>query len=111
MKQLSGLDATFLFLETPQMPMHVGALHVFELPPGHRGRFVTALRQHIAARLPVAPALRRKLWWMPLNLANPAWVGAGEAPGPTALTGGALVIGALLGNEALALRGRRLAAA
>ena len=24
MKQLSGLDATFLYLETPEMPMHVG---------------------------------------------------------------------------------------
>jgi len=36
-----------------------------------------------------------------------AWVGAGEAPGPTALTGGALVIGALLANEGLALHERR----
>ncbi len=36
-----------------------------------------------------------------------AWVGAGEAPGPTALRGGALVIGALLFNEWLALRERR----
>lgn len=76
MKQLSGLDATFLHLETPEMPMHVGALHVFELPPGLRGKWVTRLRQHIATRLPAAPALRRKLWWMPLNLANPAWVDA-----------------------------------
>ncbi|WP_284619947.1 DMT family transporter [Aquabacterium humicola] len=40
-----------------------------------------------------------------------AWVGAGEAPGPTTLLGGALVIGALLANEALGLRQRRLAAA
>ena len=76
MKQLSGLDATFLHLETSEMPMHVGALHVFELPPGMRGKWVTRLRQHIATRLPAAPALRRKLWWMPLNLANPAWVDA-----------------------------------
>ena len=76
MKQLSGLDATFLYLETPQMPMHVGALHVFELPAGFQGRFVTALRKHIASRLPVAPVLRRRLWWMPLNMANPAWVDA-----------------------------------
>ncbi len=76
MKQLSGLDATFLYLETPEMPMHVGALHVFELPAGQRGRFATALRRHLAARLPVAPVLRRRLWWMPLNLANPAWVDA-----------------------------------
>ncbi len=36
-----------------------------------------------------------------------AWVGAGEAPGPTALQGGALVIGALLGNELLSLQHRR----
>lgn len=76
MHQLSGLDATFLYLETPEMPMHVGALHVFELPAGHRGKFVTTLRKHIAERLPVAPVLRRRLWWMPLNLANPAWVDA-----------------------------------
>jgi drug/metabolite transporter (DMT)-like permease len=38
-----------------------------------------------------------------------AWLGAGEAPGPNALTGGALVIGALLFNEWLALRERRAA--
>ncbi len=76
MKQLSGLDATFLYIETPEMPMHVGALHIFELPAGTKTKFVTTLRKHIQARLPVAPALRRKLWWMPLNLANPAWVDA-----------------------------------
>lgn len=76
MQQLSALDATFLHLETPQMPMHVGALHVFELPPGFRGRFVQRLRRHMAERLPLAPVLRRRLWWMPLNLANPAWVDA-----------------------------------
>ena len=76
MHQLSGLDATFLYLETPEMPMHVGALHVFELPAGYRGKFVTALRKHMAERMPAAPALRRRLWWMPLNLANPAWVDA-----------------------------------
>ena len=32
MKQLSGLDATFLHLETAEMPMHVGALNIYELP-------------------------------------------------------------------------------
>ena len=39
-----------------------------------------------------------------------AWIGAGEAPGRTALVGGALVIGALLANELLSLRGRTPAA-
>ncbi len=36
-----------------------------------------------------------------------AWLGAGEQPGATALTGGALVLGALVANEVLALRQRR----
>jgi diacylglycerol O-acyltransferase len=76
MKPLSGLDAAFLYLETPEMPMHVGALHVFELPAGHKGRFVHDLRKHMAARLAIVPVLRRKLWWMPFNLTAPAWVDA-----------------------------------
>jgi drug/metabolite transporter (DMT)-like permease len=38
-----------------------------------------------------------------------AWVGAGEAPGPTVLTGGSLVIGALLVNELLGWKQRRAA--
>ncbi|MCK6424832.1 MAG: DMT family transporter [Burkholderiaceae bacterium] len=36
-----------------------------------------------------------------------AWWGAGEAPGQGALTGGALVLAALLGNELIALRQRQ----
>ena len=40
-----------------------------------------------------------------------AWLGAGEAPGSAALTGGTLVIAALIGNELLALRTRRIAIA
>jgi len=79
MKQLSGLDASFLYLETPEMPMHVGALHVFELPPSYKGNFLADMRRHMAQRLPLAPALRRKLAWMPFNLANPVWIDAEPA--------------------------------
>jgi drug/metabolite transporter (DMT)-like permease len=39
-----------------------------------------------------------------------AWVGAGEAPGPTVLTGGSLVIGALLVNELMGWKQRRATA-
>jgi diacylglycerol O-acyltransferase len=76
MKQLSGLDASFLFVETPQMPMHVGALHIIELPKGHRGRFVNTLRRHIAQRLHLAAPLRRRLAELPLGFANPVWIDA-----------------------------------
>jgi diacylglycerol O-acyltransferase len=74
MQQLSGLDAAFLYMETPEMPMHVGALHCFELPAGYKGSYLRDLRRHVAARLPLIPVMRKRLWWMPLNLANPAWV-------------------------------------
>ena len=76
MKQLSGLDASFLHMETPQMPMHVGALHMFELPASYQGNFLADMRAHMATRIALAPALRRKLALMPLNLANPMWVDA-----------------------------------
>ena len=76
MNQLPGLDASFLHLETPQMPMHVGALHNFELPAGYKGDFAADMRRHMAARLPLAPALRQKLATMPLNFASPVWVDA-----------------------------------
>jgi drug/metabolite transporter (DMT)-like permease len=38
-----------------------------------------------------------------------AWLGAGEVPSQAALTGGTLVLAALIGNELLALRARRSA--
>ena len=74
MQPLSGLDALFLQLESPEMPMHVGSLSLLELPAGYRGDFVEDLRQLIAARLHLAPAFRRRLVAMPLGLANPAWL-------------------------------------
>ena len=74
MQMLSGLDASFLFLESAQMPMHVGALHWLELPAGYRGDFLAELRRHMASCLPLAKALRRKPAMMPLNLASPAWL-------------------------------------
>ena len=74
MDHLSGLDAAFLYLETPETPMHVGSLHIYELPAGYKGNFVDDVRAHIARRLHLAPVFRRKLAAMPLDLANPIWV-------------------------------------
>jgi diacylglycerol O-acyltransferase / wax synthase len=76
MKHLSGLDASFLHMETPEMPMHVGALHLCELPANYTGSFVDDIRAHIATRLPLVSAMRRRLEKMPLNLTNPVWVDA-----------------------------------
>lgn len=76
MKTLSGLDASFLYLETPEMPMHVGSFNLCELPTGFKGSFHKAVQKHIASRMHLAPVFRRKLVFMPLNLGHPAWVEA-----------------------------------
>jgi diacylglycerol O-acyltransferase / wax synthase len=74
MDHLSGLDATFLYLETPEQPMHVGGLNIFELPVNYKGDFLEDLRTHISARMHLAAVFRRKLVNMPFELANPIWV-------------------------------------
>ena len=74
MDHLSGLDATFLYMETPETPMHVGGLNIYELPAGYEGDFLENLRDHIARRMHLAPVFRRKLVNMPFELANPIWV-------------------------------------
>lgn len=74
LKHLSSLDATFLHLETPEMPMHVGALHVLDLPEGYSGDFFEDAKAFIAARLHLADIFTRKLALMPFDLADPVWV-------------------------------------
>jgi hypothetical protein len=39
MNHLSGMDAMFLHIESPEMPMHIGSLNVLDLPPGYSGDF------------------------------------------------------------------------
>ena len=76
MKSLTGLDATFLYLETPEMPMHVGSFNLCELPAGFEGSFHQEVTQHIARRMHLAPVFSRKLVFMPLDLGHPLWVEA-----------------------------------
>lgn len=78
MKSLSGLDATFLYLETPETPMHVGSLNLYELPAGFKGSFHKALKDHIARRMHLAPVFSRKLAFMPFDLGHPLWVEADD---------------------------------
>ena len=38
-------------METPEMPMHVGSLSMFQLPKGYKGDFFEAFKAQIADRL------------------------------------------------------------
>lgn len=74
MKQLSGLDAAFLHLELPEMPTHIGALHLLDLPEGYQGNFHEDVKTHVAGRLHLAALFTKKLAHLPLDFANPAWI-------------------------------------
>ncbi|QOF78050.1 WS/DGAT/MGAT family O-acyltransferase [Variovorax sp. 38R] len=74
MKHLSGLDATFLHLETPEMPMHVGSLNVLDLPKGYKGDFYEDAKAFMASRIHLADVFTRKLALMPFDMSNPVWV-------------------------------------
>jgi WS/DGAT/MGAT family acyltransferase len=73
-KQLSGLDATFLYLESPEMPMHVGSLCLYELPAGFKGDFAARLRAHIKKRMHLAPLFSNRLHFPPFDIGHPVWL-------------------------------------
>lgn len=73
MQQLSGLDTTFLRMETRNVYGHVMGLHVFETTPRKR-LTVETVRQLIRDRLHLAPPLTRRLVEVPLGVNNPYWI-------------------------------------
>lgn len=74
MDHLSGSDAAFLHLESPETPMHVGGLAIMELPADYSGNFMDDVRTHIQNRMHMAPIFQRKLINMPFDIANPIWI-------------------------------------
>lgn len=78
MKQLGGLDATFLYMETEETPMHVAGLTLYELPEGFKGSFANHFRDFFASRLHLVPIFSKKLARTVFELDHPGWVDAGE---------------------------------
>jgi diacylglycerol O-acyltransferase / wax synthase len=73
-KKLSSLDASFLYLETPEMPMHVGSMAIFRLPSDYKGDFFEDFKAMIASRLHLAPILKARLEKTPLDIDHPSFV-------------------------------------
>lgn len=73
-KKLSSMDASFLYLETPEMPMHVGSMAIFRLPENYNGNFFEDFKAMIASRLHLAPILKARLEKAPLDIDHPSWV-------------------------------------
>lgn len=69
MEELSGLDASFLYLETPKVPMHIGGVAILE-----GSLKFEDFRQYIADRVHTVPKLTQKLVTIPMSLDRPYWV-------------------------------------
>src|ERR1700746_2048872 len=74
MQQLSGLDASFLALETANTTGHVGGLSVLDPRDAPEPLTLARLTEVMAERLPLVPVLRRKLLNGPFGLDQPYWV-------------------------------------
>ena len=74
MDHLSSIDASFLHLETPETPMHVGSLMLFDLPKGYRGDYYEDVKALFAKRMHLCSLFHRKLAQMPFELADPVWI-------------------------------------
>jgi diacylglycerol O-acyltransferase / wax synthase len=75
MEQLSGQDASFVYLDTPTTPMHIGSVGIYDpsTAPGGFVRFKDILA-HIESRLDKARSFRQKLVRVPFDLDHPYWV-------------------------------------
>jgi len=73
MRQLSALDATFLYMETPNSYGHVSSVSIYERPYEGYDAY-SAYRSVIEKRLGYLEPLRRRLVKDPLDLDLPYWV-------------------------------------
>ncbi len=70
--RLSALDMSFLYLEEPTTPMHVGSVGLFAMPADGFG--FDDLLGVVRERLAYVPRYRQRLRWVPGGFANPVWV-------------------------------------
>jgi diacylglycerol O-acyltransferase len=74
MEQLSAMDASFLYIESPSMLQHVLGVMLFDAA-GSEGRFtVERFRQNLLDRVHLMPSFSRQLVEVPLHLDHPYWV-------------------------------------
>ena len=70
MDWMSPMDASFLHIEGPMNPMHIGGVSIFEgpAPPFEQ------LEEMVKGKLGLVPRYRQKVRFVPLGLGRPVWV-------------------------------------
>jgi len=73
MQQLTGIDASFLYMESPTTFGHVSSLILYD-PKGTDAAGYEATKALFAERLHLLEPMRRKLVTVPLDLDHPYWI-------------------------------------
>ncbi len=74
MRQLSELDASFLYLESETTPMHIGGIYLFDAREQKSPLAYSAFVAYLRSRLHVVPVFRQCLKEIPLRLGRPYWI-------------------------------------
>ena len=73
MQQLTGVDASFLYMESPTTFGHVSSLIVYD-PKGGEGGGYEETRRLFEERLHLLDPMRRRLVTVPFDLDHPYWI-------------------------------------
>ena len=74
MERLSGLDASFLYIESSDQPLHVCSILELDTSSRPDGYTFDRLRDDLATRIAAIPEFRAKLADSQFNLDYPVWV-------------------------------------
>ena len=74
MEQLSAMDASFLYIESPTMPQHVLGVMLLDAKGSKGGFSKERFRQVIEQRIHLMPSFERSIVEVPLHLDHPYWV-------------------------------------
>jgi diacylglycerol O-acyltransferase len=74
MERLSGLDASFLYAESPTVPLHVCSVAELDTATVPGGYTFERFSDELASRIKALPEFRAKLADSQLNLDHPVWV-------------------------------------
>lgn len=75
MRQLQGMDSSFVAMESPNSPMHIGSVLIYnpETAPGGFVRFKDIL-QFFESRMQLSKTIRQRLVRVPFDLDYPYWI-------------------------------------
>ena len=74
MQRLTGLDAGYLYMETPTLHMHTLKVSVLDPSTVPGGYSFSQVREELGRRLHLLPPFRRRLVEVPFGLNHPVWI-------------------------------------